>query len=385
MVQKKGREETVIPVSSSLVGLLAFLVIVFVFIVLQLSSHHGAAFGFGYWLIPDSVTNYELTSGLVKGQFLLSDFLGSAGVPLYYSPFFILGIVGFIAANVFLLAIGARYYGSKAIYVPLLLYPFYLQLLVLPSKDMMVLPIYFFAMYHLTRGDWWRVLIVSVGAYFIRDGAMFVLLPLLVAAVVIEKTRIRALWIIVIAFFSCMLVFSVLQEVAGDLLVVSRNLYALQAEGPEQLRELNPVLGYLARMFFNLTNSAFRLTFIDERGLVSIGSISLYISGISNLVCCSVAARRVFQSEEKTAQLISVCYFLSLLIISMNPFVQGRYQLPMSIVASVILFPREKMSSLGRLYILIIVISLVARAMYGYLNIPLPPHMGSYEVDLLSL
>ena len=368
------------------VGFVAFLFMVFVFVLFQANTNHGAVFGFSYWLIPDSITNFELTRGLVNGEFALSDFLAAPGVPLYFSIFFYSGILGFITANVLLLLIGIRYFGLRALYIPLLLYPYYLQLLVLPSKDMMVLGVYFAVLFYLIRGDWLKVFIISIGAYFIRDATPFLLLPLVGVAFLIRKTNIRPLWIVVAAFLCGMVAFASLELVAPNLFVVSRNLYIFQNASSEALQGLGTgALGYLARIFFNLTNGAFRLTFIDEGGFVSIESIFLYISGISSLVCCIIAARYVFKSKEKTIQLVSICYFVTLFIISINPFVQGRYQFPMSIVASIILFRQMRAQSLVRLYALVIIISLGARFIYGYMNIPFPPHMEYLGVDLLTL
>jgi len=374
------------PITLSEVSFISFLSIVFLFVLCQMQSNHGSLIGFSYWLVPDSITNFMLTQGLVNGEFSLSSFLASPGVPLFFSFFYIFGLVGFLVANIILLLINIRYYGLQSVYVSLLLYPVYLQLLVLPSKDMMVLVVYFVALYYLVKGDWKKVIIIAIVAFFIRDAAPALLLPLVAAGVIIHKTNFRPFWIVIISFILGMVVFSSIGALAGSLFVVSRNLSSFQAMSSESLHGLGfGPLGYLARVFFNLTNSAFRLTFVDDRGFISIGSLFQYISGISVLVCFFIAVRHIFKSKEKTDQLISVCYFVTLFIISINPLVQGRYLFPMSIVASVFFFRKMRFRSVIGLYVLVFLICLLGRFCYLYMNIPFPPPMEFLNVDLMNL
>lgn len=366
------------------VRLFFLIFIVVYFILLQVVSNHDSLYGFSYWLIPDSITNYELTRGLVTGEFLLGDFLASAGVPLFYSFFYYFGIFGFVIANIGILAVGTRYYGLAAFYVSLLFFPHYLQLLILPSKDMMVLGIYFAAIFHLTKGNWLTVVIISICSYFIRDGAIFVLLPLTAAAFLIVKKNIHPLKIVIISLLFGIVVFAMLEVVASELFVVSRNLYAAKENASDAVRNLPPGISYLARVFFNLTNMAFRLTFVDVLGRVSIASIFMYISGISSLVCAIVAINIIFKSTNKNMQIVATCFFVSLFVISLNPFVQGRYQLPMSIVASIILFSTVKSKILIRLYGFVILVSFIFRLMYWVLDIPFP-ELDVNPIDLLDL
>jgi len=367
-----------------MIGLAVLCAVVPMFVILQIASNHNEFLGFSYWIIPDSVTHFELTRGLVKGEFGLQDFLASAGVPLYYSIFFELGIVGFIAANAILLTIGWRHFGIWAICVPLLLYPHYLQLLVLPSKDMMVLAVYFLALYYMLNEALLKAILVSLGAFFIRDGATFVLLPMIVATLLIYKLRMKPAWVVALSFFVGMAVSIVLEEVAAELFVVSRNLYALNEMSSESLRSLPIGVAYVARIFFNLTNMAFRLPFIDELGGISIASVFMYISGVSSLVCCVIAVKNIFNSAELKVRLISTYYFLSLFVISLNPFIQGRYQLPLAIVASVILFRDKKVGVLIKLYLIVVATSIIARLIYICANIPFP-ELSVNPVDLHGL
>ena len=366
------------------VRLFILIFIVVYFILLQIVSNHDSLYGFSYWLIPDSITNYELTRGLVTGEFLLGDFLASAGVPLFYSFFYYFGIFGFIIANVGILTIGARYYGLVVFYASLLLFPHYLQLLVLPSKDMMVLGIYFATIFHLLRGNWLTAVIISICSYFIRDGAIFVLLPLIAVAFLIKKQNIRPLRIVIASLLFGIVVFAMLEVVASELFVVSRNLYAAKENASDAVRNLPPGISYLARVFFNLTNMAFRLTFVDVLGRISIASIFMYISGVSSLVCAIVATNIILKSTDQKLQIVATCFFVSLFVISLNPFVQGRYQLPMSIVASIILFSTVKPKKLIRLYGFVILASFIFRLIYWVLDIPFP-ELEVNPVDLLGL
>lgn len=366
------------------IKLFILILVVVYFILLQIVSSHDSLYGFSYWLIPDSITNYELTRGLITGEFLLGDFLASAGVPLFYSFFYYFGIFGFIVANVGILAVGARYYGLVAFYASLLLFPHYLQLLVLPSKDMMVLGIYFATIFHLQRGNWLPAIIISICSYFIRDGAIFVLLPLVVVAFLIKKLNIRPFRIVITSLLFGIVVFAMLEVVASELFVVSRNLYAAKENASDAIRNLPPGISYLARVFFNLTNMAFRLTFVDVLGRISIASIFMYVSGVSSLVCAVVSINIILKSTDQKMQIIATCFFISLFVISLNPFVQGRYQLPMSIIASIFLFNTIKPNKLIQLYGFVIFASFIFRSIYWIFDVPFP-ELDVNPVDLLDL
>jgi len=362
-------------------NLFGLLLIVFLFIQLQLLSEYDYLWGFSYWLVPDSITHYELTRGLFYGVFELDELRSSAGVPLYFSLFFIIGVIGFLVANALLISICVRYFGISVLYVTFLFYPHYLQLLILPSKDLMVLVAYFLVIFYLLRDNFFAAIIFSALAFFIRDAATFVLLPLVVVSVWIKRTNLHPLWIVTISFLSASVVFHIIEKWGQEFFVVARNSAALNEISSDALRNLPFGIAYLARVFFNLTNMAFRLPFEDGSGGISVASIFMYVSGISSLVCCIIAGRNVLISKERSTQLISVFYFISLFLISLNPFVQGRYQLPMAIVCSLILFKSHRVRTLIYVFVAVILISFAARNLYIFMGIELPV----LEVNLVDL
>lgn len=371
---------------SSVILFTMLMIVIFFFILLQLSTNRGSLFGFSYWLIPDSVIHYDSTHGLVTGKYTLEDIPAGDGVPVYYSFFSSLGVLGFFLANILLITVSIKYFDWKAIAIALLLYPHYLQMFPLPSKDMMVLTVYFVAFSYLIKNDWIKVVPIAIAAYFIRDAMPFLLFPVIGVTIILHKTKIKPVWIVVAGLLVGALAFANLKVVAPDLFVVGRNLNVFNSRSSETLQGLGfGVVGYLARIFFNLTNFAFRLTFIDEAGLISIQSLFLYISGISSLVCAFIAIRYIFIAKGKTLKLVSTSYVITLFIISINPFVQGRYLLPMSVVASQFFFRRIPVRVLVGLYVGMVVVGLVARFYYWELGIPFPLNMEYYPVDLLTL
>lgn len=357
-----------------------------IFISLQILSDGNSLLNFSYWLIPDSVTNFELTFKFVNGEFTLGDFGGSAGVQLYYSIFFHAGIAGFILANIILLSVGVKKFGLTALYVPLLFYPHYLQLIILPSKDMMVLAIYFFVFFLLLNRYFLMAIFISALSYFIRDGAMYVLLPMVIVALLVYKTNLKPIYIVVTSFFVGVITFFVLASFAEEFhfFALTRNSASLLTLSSDQFRNLPLEFAYIGRVFFNLTNMAFRLPYFDNLGMVSVASIFFYISGISSLVCCGISIRNIFKSTDKGTLFVSTCYFVSLFVISLNPFVQGRYQLPIAVICSVVFFRTLKTRLIFKIYIVAIAISLVGRFVYISLNIPFP-ELEASSVDLLTL
>ena len=352
----------------------------------QISTENGTFLGFGAWVIPDSVTHYDSTRGLAEGEYTLDDIPAGDAVPLYYAMFYPLGIWGFIIANVILLFVCYRCFGIRAIIIALILYPHYLQAMILPSKDMMVLAVYFLAIYQLLRGNWKCAAVIAVGAYFIRDATPLILLPLVVATVIQKKTNIRPGLIIVGAFILGVLIFSNLEGMAERFFVISRNLNVYYWYSSESLKSLElGVIGYCARLFFNLTNQAFRLTLTDNRGYLSIDLIFMYLSGISTLVTFILAAYYLLRSKDKLLKLISTYYMISLIVISINPFVQGRYQFPMSVLSSAFFFRRMKPRIVLLVYAAVVFMSIIGRTVYYFLNVPFPPQMEYFPVDLLEL
>jgi hypothetical protein len=362
-------------------SLLAISLFSLLFIMLQLAAEYDQLLFFSYWIIPDSVTHYELTRGLVQGDFAIDDFRSSAAVPLYFSIFFNAGIWGFLFANVLLLSICVKYFGYSVLYVALLLYPHYLQLLILPSKDLLILAFYFLVVFYLMNDKFVIAIIVSVCSFWVRDAAMLILLSFVIAAVLVKKTNVRPLWIAIFAFLMGIFVFHVIEKWGQGFFMVSRNSAALNEISSDNLRNLPFGIAYLARIFFNLTNMAFRLPFVDDLGGVSVASIFMFISGISSLVCCGVASRNLLISKSNSIQVVSLFYFISLFLISLNPFIQGRYQLPMAIVSSVVLFKGLKFDVLLFSFGVVFFLSLIARYFYINSEFGIP----DLEVNLVGL
>jgi hypothetical protein len=351
------------------------------FISLQLAADYDQLFFFSYWIIPDSVTHYELTRGFVRGEFEIGDFRSSAAVPLYFSIFFKAGILGFLFANVLLLSVCIRYFGYSVLYVALILYPHYLQLLILPSKDLLILVFYFLVVFCLINDKFLIAIPLSVCSFFVRDAAMLILLSFVIAAALVKKTNVRPLWIAMLSLLMGIFLFHVIEKWGQEFFIVSRNSAALNEISSENLRNLPFGIAYLARIIFNLTNMAFRLPFVDDLGCVSVASIFMFISGMSSLVCCGVASRNLLISKSDSIQLVSLFYFISLYLISLNPFVQGRYQLPMAIVSSVILFKGLKFEFLLFSFGLVFFLSLIARFFYINSGFGIP----DLEVNLVDL
>ena len=353
-----------------------------VFIFLQLMALDSSFLGFSYWFLPDSISNLTLSKQLSSGEIAVDNILASLAVPLYYSLFSPFSFFGFFCANIILFIFVIRHYGYLGIYIPLLLFPYYLQSLVLPSEDILVLISYFLVGSLLIYDRYLIALACSLLAYFVRDGGAVVLCSMVISSFFILKYRWKPLFFITLCFLLGVIVSFFLDQLADYFFIFSRNLYAAKNSSSQAILDLSPGVAYIARIFFNLTNPIARLPFLDSEGSISIASIFIYLSGLSTFVCLLLSCKYLNDSDIKS-RLVSFYYFLSILIISVNPLVQSRYQFPIAVLSMTFLAKKSNLRVLILMYSVSALLGFSLRLIYT-LYYPIPD-LEVYEFDFSSI
>jgi hypothetical protein len=319
------------------------------------------------------------------GGYELSDFLAAQGVQLFYSFFYDFGVPGFVISNLLLICIGIFVYGLRGLYIPFLTCPHYIQLVILPSKDLIVLYFYIATISCLVSSRFKSAIIISLLSYFVRDAAPVILLSIVTASYLICTKKINTYKFVIYFFLSCQIGFLLLDFISEHIYIFAfeRNKLSFETVSSGYFKEVPYFLAYIFRIFFNLTNMAFRLPFIDDLGLLSVASCFFYFSGLSNLICL-VLSSKFLSSHDLKLKFISVSYYVSIFIISLNPFVQGRYQLPMVIICGLYFFKKYTLGRIFRFYLYAMICSILGRSIYFILGIPFPD-LVSFSFNLIDL
>ena len=133
---------------------------------------------------------------------------------------------------------------------------------------------------------------------------------------------------------------------------------------------LNTPLGYLIRLLGNATNLAFRPIFLDTSGNLHLLSFFFWISGLTLLyafICCLRAVR----SRNRGDVRIGMVGLMSLLLVSITPYVQPRYLLPITLLIP--MFSFASAHHILKIFSIIVPLSLVVSVTYQMaVNYPPP-------------
>lgn len=339
---------------------------------------------FSNFLIPDGLIYHRSLSEVLSGRKDLSYFSGSWGVPIYYFAFGYLGIIGFLVANTILIVISAWFLPRRIPYFALFVYPYFLLSLILPSKDILVLFMFTACFSSLIAKRFFVGLLLCFIVYFIRDGAFFILLPVIILAWYISKGG-NSILAVVLTFVIGTALSLGLELIAGNWFVFTRNQHIFEKYAADKFGDISGMQAYFVRVFLNLTNWAFRPMFMDKEGGMAVTAISFFISGVSSLAAAFYSIRMLVQKTFSSATISSVFYFVSLAVISLNPMVHPRYQLPASVIVTAVAYDRYGKRDMIQSYLFVIAISALAYLVYALANVPFPPETSVLRVDLLDL
>lgn len=319
------------------------------------------------WFVPDGCTLFGVLKGL-EPSFSWSAIAPRKGIYfLHVQPYRWLGNPGFFVVNLAIAAWIVFRYGSAL----LLLFPFFLFSLPLPSKDLSVLLLVLAWCFALYRGSYAMVVASLAGMYFFRDGDFFISFACTVAVVAWRlgmHWRLIALGSLAIGAWSF---------VFGKKLLSSISVYADYVSVYAAVSSLGccSFNDYFIRLVGNASNIALRAMFIDELGGVSIMAVVGFISGFSMLLAFSFSAHAFIRNvaARKEVAFASIILIVALAVLSVNPLVQPRYLLPYAasffMISKGQFFATEKSTAI----IVTVLVTVMGMVLYEVLPISTPP------------
>jgi hypothetical protein len=346
-------------------GLVVFgLVCVIVYLAEVLSGND--ALGISHWIVPDGINLFNNLMGDLSG-YPGSCFRKGGGTSLVHGMLYgLFGGFGFFAVNMLIVLWIALRHGVLL----LLLFPFYLFSLALPSKDLLVLLLVLEWSRSLERSAWVSVVLTLVGLYLVRDGNMFSSLAC-TGAILLWRIGVpwRGLALASLAFCGIMFVY-------GSPLLMHIPIYAsyLGVYHSHSWIDASSVTDYLIRLVGNSSNIAMRTVFVDSHGGLSLlGPVGL-VSGLSMLAAfCFSVWSFIKRDGRNRVVFASLMLLVALAVLSVNPLVQPRYLMPYAVAFFMLVhrqYGSEEKKGVWGAAIALTVLGIVG---YGVLPIPHPP------------
>lgn len=263
------------------------------------------------------------------------------------------------------------------------LVPYYVCAFVLPSKDILVAALFMMVLGTMRREAPLRLLPVSVLAlamFFVRDGYAVILMASFVMISAAERVGLSPRKLVLLVVAGAAIFWTLFESVLEDSFIYVRAMgVASQSEVLDVGTTSSPT-GYLIRLIGNATNLAFRPVFFDVAGAVHLLSVSYWVSGLTLLVALHWCWRGL-RSPDVNDRRLGLIGLLSLILVSITPYVQPRYLLPICL-----LLPRFTFASgprLRRTYLIAVGISLAMALGYSIAG-NYPPPAERIPFDLLS-
>lgn len=318
---------------------------------------------FTNFIFVDGEIWYDFIISIIKGEHSFFSVRSSSGFILFYMTLFWVG--GFwlvLASNICITYfIYNKSNIEKTIY---LFFPFLFLSALVPSKDILVLPVLYFFIISIKDNKVIIGLALTLLAFLIRDGLGMALLIFLIA----NRLKFNQIYLIILSFISAIILDFFLVKIANitNLFVFERTLKFFNDNNTE-------MLPYLVRVFGNITNLTSRIIFLSETGKTSLTGISLFFCGIGIIYGTIVSFKNIILllKEKKLEETTKIASYLHLFIIcafSFSPIIQPRYLITSAFFAiyfDIIRSRREKISFI----IGIIAFSVALRIIYTYLNI----------------
>lgn len=323
------------------------------------------------WFIPDGIT--LLGSALVDKYLAIYEIFYEyqAGAAFSILNATLLSIAPFTIPlfNAAALSIALILCSSQKVWwstLLLLATPYYIVAVPLPSKDILVALLFVSAInLYTTKKPFYLsvALLISASIYFVRDGFGIILFVALFSSAIGERLKLsRPLIVSVIAIVSS-LFWTLFESLFEGSFIYARAIGVAEQGSNLEVDSLPTVTSYLIRLFGTATNLAFRPIFFDTNGQLNILSIAYWISGLTLLYavyCCLRALKSKSPLEISLGTIGVIC----LLLLSITPYVQPRYLLPICLLIPFFSFTSPKRFLVGILCI--VFISLVAAAIYAY-------------------
>lgn len=205
--------------------------------------------------------------------------------------------------------------------------PFFWFSLALPSKDILVLAITFFAIRLVRRGGGYLLLAMALSllCFWVRDGYGILLFGVVAMIYTTNIFKADVRWVLLLCLVGVIFFIYLGDFFLKGYFFYDRNFHIASKVSNFSIVSDNNIIGYMLRVFANATNLAFRPQFYFSNGNLDFVGISYWLSGVSLLVTVLLAMRTFFQKEYYDKNLCAVFVLAMLLLISLDPLVQPRY------------------------------------------------------------
>lgn len=262
-----------------------------------------------------------------------------------------------------------------------LITPYYLASFLAPSKDILVAALFVAAISYFARErkpHLLPALTLAAATFFVRDGFGAILFACFVYVAMIEMLDVGRRKALVVLTVGAAFFWVLFERVLEGSFIYTRAMAVAEQGTYFEFDTSSQPSGYFVRLFGNATNLAFRPVFIDVSGNVHVLSIFYWISGLTllyALICCwrGTVSRNLQDSR------IGLIGLSILIMVSITPYVQPRYLLPLCLLIPMFSFTSIR----GTLRALAAVLLLSSAAAVGYAmlnNYPPPAESSSFSL-----
>jgi hypothetical protein len=198
----------------------------------------------------------------------------------YLIPFQFLGSLGILFLNIAILILLFRIINPICI----LLIPYLLISLTLPSKDFLIFSITSLLIYNIYYKNWIFSVILALASFLVRDGSGLINAVVILACFIFNHYKISKKFIFINTFLAGAISSLIIEFIMGDYFVFARNKEVSGIYTNENLPLYGSITGYISRVFANITNLAFRQPIFDVDYNLSILGLFYFISGFFGIL-----------------------------------------------------------------------------------------------------
>jgi len=291
----------------------------------------------------------------------------------------------FPLANSLLLVIAIRGFSHGNAINGLLLFlmlPYFWLSVTLPSKDILSLTLFSVLALRLMQDGksigYSEVLLWSAAIFFVRDGFGLVVLSTSSLLFFGRKLRFSPRTLVIVALVSAFGMEFIKEEILPSIDVLDRTAgIAAMSQYSETIAPGSG--GLLLRLFGNITNLAFRPVFLDLNGGISSLGVVFFVSGLSLVVAFICFLDKLRKPGSTRDQYIAAYGLINMIALSLSPYVQGRYCLPL--VGLVFLMRDVSNRWITKCFCIVAFLSVLAGIAYRQL----PDYPPRYDLTAFSL
>lgn len=320
------------------------------------------------FVVPDGQTYLfyinEINNGFPIMEIGPEQFLGLPNSFLlwavYLIPYQFMGLFGVLLFHMLLIILAFRIINPACI----ILVPYLLISTILPSKDFLIFIITSLLIYNLFYKKWVYSMLVALISFLVRDGAGVVNAAIVFGCLFLNYYSINKKFIFINLLLFGIILSTIIESIAGDYFIFIRNKDVSDIYSNVNLPPYGSILGYISRIFANVTNLGFRQPIFDIDYNLSILGFFYFISGIFSILTFIYFFKQILSNKYDSYRnnLLFKVYFIALFSTSMNPLVSARYLLPVvaAIMGNLFLGSKSEISNYLKPIPIIFVFCLIA-------------------------